>query len=159
MQEHVCARCGAYILLFPVENVGFIEPVPAQARFTARQREHRALELVIDLRRLLGIASPAPIERCAMLKWRSKDGARQATLLIDAVEEIVNCQSGDLIEIPFFPARLRPLCDKVMRDPRGGLRLRVKPDAVLNMTLPEDRRLLAGALLTRESAPAAEVVS
>ena len=79
------------------------------------------------------------------------------TLLIDAVEEIVNCQPGDLIEVTFFPARLRPLCDRVMRDPRGKLRLRVKIDAVLSLTLPEDRRRLIDALLTRETVPAAEV--
>lgn len=158
MQEHVCARCGEYILLFPVENVGFIEPVPPQSRFRPRQRDHKQSELVIDLRRLLGIPNPQPTERCALLKWHSTDGTREVTLLIDAVEEIVNCQPGDLIEVPFFPARLRPLCDRVMRDPRGKLRLRVKLDAVLEMTLPEDRRRLIDALLTREATPAAEVV-
>jgi hypothetical protein len=157
MQEHLCARCGEYTLLFSVENVGFIEPVPAQARFVPRQRQHRGSELYIDIRRLLGISNPAPFERCVMLKWRSKDGARQATLLIDAVEEIVNCQPGDLIEVPFFPARLRPLCDQVMRDPRGTLRLRVKPDVQLAMDLPEDKRLLMEAMFSRETAAAEEV--
>ncbi len=151
MQEHLCARCGEYTLLFSVENVGFIEPVPAQAWFIPRQRQHRGRELYIDVRRLLGIVEPTPFERCVMLCWRSTDNARQATLLIDAVEEIVNCRPGDLIEVPFFPARLRPLCDHVMRDPRGTLRLRVKPDVTLAMSLPEDRRLFMGALFSRQT--------
>jgi chemotaxis signal transduction protein len=151
MREHVCARCGDCLLLFPAENIVFIEPVPSHTRFcewTHRSRESGASPL-LDLRRLVGIRGAAPAGERAALQWRSTDGGRQLTLLVDAVEEIVNCYEGDLIEVPILPRRLRPLCDQVMRDPRGGLRLRVKLDVQLPLERPGDRRRYALSLLTR----------
>jgi hypothetical protein len=150
MREHVCARCGDFLLLFPAENIVFIEPVPSQTRFCEwlHRRQTRATEPVLDLRRLLGVPDPAPPENGVTLGWRSTDGARQLKLLIDAVEEIVNCYAGDLIEVPILPRRLRPLCDQVMRDPSGRMRLRVKPDVRLPFERPDDRRRYARALLS-----------
>jgi hypothetical protein len=149
MREHVCVRCGESLLLFPSENIVFIDPVPSQTRFCAwvhRDRASGAMP-VLDLRRLLGVRAPTPPEEGVILKWRSTDGARELTLLVDAVEEIVNCYAGDFIEVPILPRRLRPLCDQVMHDPRGGLRLRVKPDVRLPLGRPSDRRHYALALL------------
>jgi hypothetical protein len=118
MLEHVHARCGDYHLLFPTENVGFIETR------AGRKRMDRS-EVVIDVRRLLGTAMGNGV---AALEWRSTDGSRRATLIVDAVEEIVKCNPADLIAAPFLPPRLRPLCDCVMRGPDGRFHLRVKLD-------------------------------
>jgi hypothetical protein len=152
MHEHVCARCGDFLLLFPAENIVFIEPVPSQTRFCewtrrAARTQGRGARAVLDLRRLLGIGTPAPPENGVTLSWRSTDGARQLQLLVDAVEEIVHCYAGDLIEVPILPRRLRPLCDQVMRDRSGRLRLRVKADVQLPFERPSDRRHYARALL------------
>ena len=150
MHEHVCTRCGDYLLLFPAENIVFIEPVSRQTHFCQwmHRNRRRVAPQVLDLRRLLGVRDPTPRENCVTLQWRSTDGARQIALLVDAVEEIVNCPAADLIEASSLPRRLRPLCDQVMHDPRGGLRLRVKPDARLPFDRPSDRRRYALALLT-----------
>jgi hypothetical protein len=157
MEEHVAVRCGEYSLLFPAENVGLIEPVPADTKLVPGRGHRGTGELLIDLRRLLGVASPLPVERCVMLRWRSTDGAREATLIVDVVDEIVNCHPGDLISAAILPARLRPLCDQVMRARRGALRLRVKPDVILTMRRREDRRRFIESWLTRATAPAREV--
>lgn len=150
MREHVCARSGETILLFPSENIVFIEPVPSQTRFCAWiARDDRNAEPVLDLRLLLGVPAPRPAEGGVTLRWRSTEGARQLTLLVDAVEEIVNCYEGDLIEVPVLPRRLRPLCAHVMHDPRGGLRLRVKPDVELPLARVADRRRYVASLLAR----------
>ena len=152
MREHVCARCGDFWLLFPAENIVFIEPVPSQTHFSrwTQRRPASGAEPVLDLRRLLDVPAPAPPENGVTLRWRSTDGARQLALLVDTVEEIVNCYAGDLIEVPILPRRLRPLCDQVMRNPSGRLRLRVKPDVQLPFERPSDRRRYARSLLTRE---------
>ena len=153
MREHVCARCGEFLLLFPAENIEVIEPVPGQSRFgewLQRDRARRAAP-VLDLRRLLGVRDPAPPEGGVTLGWSSTDGARQLRLLVDAVEEIVHCYAGDLIDVAILPRRLRPLCDQVMHDPSGRLRLRVKPDVHLPFERPHDRRRYAQSLLTMES--------
>jgi hypothetical protein len=153
MLEHVCARCGQFLLLFPAENIVFIEPVPAATRFSDwrwRRRGAGQAEPVLDLRRLLGVPEPAPAEEGVTLRWRSTNGARSLQLLVDAVEEIVNCYAGDLIDVALLPRRLRPLCDQVMRDPSGRLRLRVKPDVQLPLSFAADRRRYARALLTTE---------
>jgi hypothetical protein len=156
MREHVCARCGGWLLLFPAENIVFIEPVPSQTRFCDWLQRSRAsvASPVLDLRRLLGVRAPSPAEDGVTLRWRSTDGARELTLLVDEVEEIVNCYAGDLIEVPILPRRLRPLCDQVMHDPRGHLRLRVKPDVQLPLELWSDRRRYALSLLTKRVAGA-----
>lgn len=154
MREHVCARCGDFLLLFPAENIVSIEPVPGQTRFCEWMRRGRArvAEPVLDLRRLLGVAAPSPPENGVTLKWRATSGAPQLRLLVDAVEEIVHCYAGDLVEVPLLPRRLRPLCDQVMRDPSGRLRLRVKPDVRLPFERPSDRRRYARSLLTTSPA-------
>jgi len=149
MREHVGASCGDWLILFPAENIVFIEPVLTQMRFCGwmyRNRAHTG-EPVLDLRQLLGVPNPGPPEDGVTLRWRSTDGARQLTLLVDAVEEIVNCYDGDLIEVPIVPRRLRPLCDQVMSHPSGRLRLRVKPDVRLPLEQPSDRRRFARSLL------------
>jgi len=150
MLEHVCARCGEFLLLFPAENIAFIEPVATQTRFArwvGRWPRRRGEEVVLDLRRLLGVAAPMPAEQGVTLRWRSTAGARQALLLVDAVEEIVHCYAGDLIDVALLPRRLRPLCDQVMRDPSGHLRLRVKSDVALPFEHFAERRSYARALL------------
>jgi hypothetical protein len=151
MREHVCARCGDWLLLFPAENIVIIEPVPSQTRFCEWMRRSRStvVEPVLDVRRLLGVPAPAPPEHGVTLRWCSTDGKRQLTLLVDGVEEIVNCYAGDLIEVPIVPRRVRPLCDQVMHDPSGRLRLRVKPDVHLPLDRPGDRRRYALSLLTK----------
>jgi hypothetical protein len=149
MREHVFSRCGDYLLLFPAENIVFIQPVPKETRFcewTQRSRES-PVEPVLDLRRLLGVSAPGRPQDGVTLRWRSTDGARQLTLLVDAVEEIVNCRAEDLILAPILPRRLRLLCDQVMHDPRGRLRLRVKPDVRLPLERPSDLRRYALSLL------------
>jgi hypothetical protein len=150
MREHVCARCGDFLLLFPAENIVLIEPVPGNTHFCAWTERARpgAAEPVLDLRRLLDVPAPAPAQLGVILRWRATVGAREQNLLVDAVEEIVNCYAGDLIEVPILPRRLRPLCDQVMHDPRGRLRLRVKPDVRLPLERAGDRRRFARALLT-----------
>jgi hypothetical protein len=152
MREHVCARCGDFLLLFPAENIVFIEPVPGHVRFgpwIMRVRgQGSAQEPVLDLRRLLGVAAPAPPQNGVILRWRATSGPRQLSLLVDAVEAIVNCYAGDLIEVPILPRRLRPLCDEVMHDPSGRLRLRVKPDVRLPLDRPAERRQFVLSLLT-----------
>ena len=150
MREHVCARCGDFLLLFPAENISSIEPVPSQTRFcewTHRRRTSGA-EPVLDLRRLLDVSAPAPAQNGVLLRWHSTAGARQISLLVDTVEAIVNCYADDLIEVPILPRRLRPLCDQVMHDPSGRLRLRVKPDVQLPFERPGDRRRYARSLIT-----------
>jgi hypothetical protein len=151
MREHVCARCGDAWLLFPAENIVMIEPVPGQTRFCEwrRRRQARLAEPVLDLRRLLGVPSPAPPENGVTLHWRATDGTRQLQLLVDAVEEIINCYEDDLIAVPILPRRLKPFCDQVMRHPSGRLRLRVKPDVQLPLSRAGDRRRYAEALLAR----------
>jgi chemotaxis signal transduction protein len=155
MNEHVCARCGDFFLLFPAENIVFIEPVPGQTRFGDWLHRSRGAvtEPVLDLRRLLDVPAPAPPENGVTLRWRATAGARQLRLLVDAVEEIVRCYAGDLIDVPLLPRRLRPLCDQVMRDPSGRLRLRVKADVELPFERTSDRRRYARALLTMERSP------
>jgi hypothetical protein len=149
MREHVCARCGDYLLLFPSENIVFIEPVAGQTSFCPwpQRRPASGAEPVLDLRRLLDVPAPTPPESGVTLRWRSTDGARQLRLLVDNVEEIVNCYAGDLIYVPILPRRLRPFCDQVMRDPSGRMRLRVKPDVQLPLQRTSDRRRYARALL------------
>jgi hypothetical protein len=151
MGEHVYVRCGDYLLLFPAENVASIEPVPSETRFCEWIRGGRARVAppVLDLRRLLGVRAPTPPEDGVTLRWRSTDGARQLTILVDAVEEIVNCHAGDLIEAAILPRRLRALCDQVMHDPGGRLRLRVKPDVHLPLERLSERRRYTRALLAR----------
>jgi len=155
MREHVCARCGDYMLLFPAENIEFIEPVPPQMRFTPWIRRRRGGEFtpVLDLRCLLAVRQPLPAQNGVILTWRASSGGRQLGLLVDAVEAIVNCYAGDLIEVPILPRRLRPLCDQVMHDPSGRLRLRVKPDVSLPFERLSDKRRFALALLGAETSP------
>jgi hypothetical protein len=149
MREHVCARCGESVILFPSENIERIAPVPSETRFCAwTRRGGGPHERVLDLRLLLDVKAPAPAEAGVTLEWRSTDGARRHVLLVDAVEEIVNCYDGDLIAVAILPRRVRPLCDEVMHDPRGGLRLRVKPDVALPLERTSDRRRYARALIT-----------
>jgi len=152
MREHVCARCDEFLLLFPAENIALIEPVLSQTRFGEWIHRNRAVaaEPVLDLRRLLGVQAPAPPENGVTLLWRSTVGARQLRLLVDSVEEIVNCYAGDLIDVPILPRRLQPFCDQVMHDPSGRLRLRVKPDVRLPFERYSDRRRYALSLLTME---------
>ncbi|HXI60965.1 MAG TPA: hypothetical protein VNO55_33120 [Polyangia bacterium] len=149
MREHVGTTCGEWLLLFPAENIVFIEPVLGQTRFCGWLHRNRATvsEPVLDVRRLLGVPEPRPPQDGAILRWRSTDGARQLTLLVDAVEEIVNCYDSDLIDVPIVPRRLRPLCDQVMNHASGRLRLRVKPDVQLPLALPGERRRYALSLL------------
>jgi len=151
MREHVCVRCGDLLLLFPAENIGAIEPVLGQPRlyeWTLRARRG-GVEPVLDVRRLIGALAPRA-QHVVILRWRSTDGARQLSLLVDAVEAIVNCYAGDLIDVPILPRRLRPLCDQVMRDPSGQLRLRVKPDVDLPLERPDDRRRYVRSLVTMD---------
>jgi len=155
MREHVCARCGDFLLLFPAENIAFIDPVPVQTRFCAWTRRRRGgapVEPVLDLRLLLDVSAPAPPETGVILRWHATSGTRELSLLVDVVEGIVHCYAGDLIEVPILPRRLRPLCDQVMHDPSGKLRLRVKPDVHLPFERPGDRRRYALALLGKEAA-------
>ena len=149
MREHVCVRCGDVLLLFPAENIGAIEPVFGQTQFCEwTQRPRRAgTEPVLDVRRLLGALAPRA-QQVVILRWRSTDGARRQSLLVDSVEAIVNCYAGDLIDVPILPRRLRPLCDQVMHDPSGQLRLRVKPDVELPLGRPDDRRRYVRSLVT-----------
>ena len=154
MREHVCASCGDFLLLFPVENIGAIEPVPGQTRFGAwigrARRGAGAAEPVLDVRRLVGVRAPAPAHEGVFLRWRATVGARRLSLLVDAVLAIVDCYAGDLIEVPILPRRLRPLCEQVMHDPSGRLRLRVKPDVQLPFERTSDRRSFLRSLLTTE---------
>jgi hypothetical protein len=155
MREHVCARCGDFLLLFPAENIQAIEPVLGQRRFGAwveRRRGARA-EAVLDLRRLLDVRTPAPAGEGVILRWRATTGARQVSLLVDNVEAIVNCYAGDLVDVAILPRRLRPLCEQVMHDPSGRLRLRVKPDVQLPFERHGDRRRYVRALLAAEAVP------
>ncbi len=149
MREHVGASCGDWLILFPAENIVFIEPVRGQTRFCEWMHRPRetATEPVLDLRRLLGVADPGPPEYGATLRWRSTDGTRAMTLLVDAVEEIINCYDSDLRDVPIVPRRLRALCDQVMNHPSGRLRLRVKPDVRLPLAEAGDRRRFARSLL------------
>jgi hypothetical protein len=152
MREHVQARCGDYLLLFPAENIELIVPVARQLLFRAwiRRRRGRAAEPVLDLRLLLDVRAPRPAEEGVVLGWRATGGALRLALLADAVEAIVNCYADDLIDVPILPRRLRPLCDQVMRHPGSPLLLRVKPDVRLPFERVEDRRRYARALLARE---------
>ena len=149
MREHVGASCGQWLILFPAENIAFIEPVRSQTRFCDWMHRDRATagQPVLDLRRLLGVPVPAPPEGGVFLHWRSTDGDRRLNLLVDTVEEIVNCYEGDLIDVRILPRRLRPFCDQVMNHPSGRLRLRVKPDVSLPLALPAERRRFASSLL------------
>jgi hypothetical protein len=159
MREHVCARCGDYLLLFPAENIEAIEPVLGQrhfGRWTERKRPHggeHAAEAVLDLRRLLDVRAPASADDGVILRWRATRGPRQACLLVDNVEAIVNCYAGDLVDVAILPRRLRPLCEQVMHDPSGRLRLRVKPDVQLPFERAGDRRRYVRALLAAEPEP------
>jgi hypothetical protein len=156
MREHVCARCGEYLLLFPAENIVGIAPVASQTRFCdwlrRPRKQGRAVAPVLDLRRLLGVLAPSPPESGVTLTWRSTGGGREQRLLVDAVEEIVNCYAGDLIDVPILPKRMRPFCEQVMRDPSGRMRLRIKPDVELKLERPSDRRRYARSLLAAEPA-------
>ena len=149
MREHVCVRCGELLALFPAENIAAIEPVSGPTRFCAwTERPRRSgAEPILDVRQLLGVVAVSPRD-VVILRWRSTDGARRLGLLVDSVEAIVHCYAGDLISVPILPRRLRPLCDQVMHDPSGHLRLRVKPDAWLPLDQPGDRRRYVRALVT-----------
>jgi hypothetical protein len=156
MREHVCARCGDYLLLFPAENIEQIEPLLGQVRFGERtpRAAGGSSRRVLDLRRLLDVPAPLPASEGVLLRWRAVRGGRAMPLLVDAVEAIVHCYAGDLVEVPILPRRLRPLCEKVMHDPSGRLRLCVKPDVQLPLTLLGDRRRFLRALLEREATAA-----
>lgn len=149
MREHVGASCGEWLILLPAENIAFIEPVRSQTRFCEWTHRDRgaAGDPVLDLRRLLGVPVPAPPENGVFLRWRSTDGARRQTLLVDTVEQIVNCHDDDLIDVRILPRRLRPLCDQVMNHPNGRLRLRIKPDVRLALGLSGERRRFVRSLL------------
>jgi hypothetical protein len=152
MREHVCARCGDFLLLFPAENIDAIEPVLGQRHFGAWVKRARGApaEAVLDLRRLLDVRTPAPADDGVILRWRATSGPRQVCLLVDNVEAIVNCYAGDLVDVAILPRRLRPLCEQVMHDPSGRLRLRVKPDVQLPFERAGDRRRYLRALLAAE---------
>ena len=153
MREHVCARCGDFLLLFPAENIDAIEPVLGQRHFGAwvkRARGGARAEPVLDLRRLLDVRTPAPADDGVILRWRATSGPRQVSLLVDNVEAIVNCYAGDLLDVAILPRRLRPLCEQVMHDPSGRLRLRVKPDVQLPFERAGDRRRYVRSLLAAE---------
>lgn len=152
MREHVCACCGDYLLLFPAENIEAIEPVLGQRRFGAWVKRARGTpaEPVLDLRRLLEVRTPAPADEGVILRWRAVSEPRQVSLLVDAVEAIVNCYAGDLVDVALLPRRLRPLCEQVMHDPSGRLRLRVKPDVQLPFERAGDRRRYVRSLLAAE---------
>ena len=156
MREHVCARCGDYLLLFPAENIEAILPVLGQRRFGAwvERRRDAPAQPVLDLRRLLDVRAPAPADEGVILSWRAVSGARQMSLLVDSVEAIVNCYAGDLVDVAILPRRLRPLCEQVMHDPGGRLRLRVKPDVQLPFERAADRRRYVRALLAAPSTEA-----
>ena len=158
MREHVCARCGDFQLLFPAENIDAIEPVVGQRHFGEwrKRRRGRSVQAVLDLRRLLDVRAPAPADEGVVLRWRATSGTRQISLLVDAVEAIVNCYAGDLVDVAILPRRLRPLCEQVMHDPSGRLRLRVKPDVQLPFDRPGDRRRYVRALLAAEPEPEPE---
>ena len=153
MREHVCARCGDFLLLFPAENIDAIEPVLGQRHFGAwvkRRRGGERAEPILDLRRLLDVRTPAPADEGVILRWRATSGPRQVGLLVDNVEAIVNCYAGDLLDVAILPRRLRPLCEQVMHDPSGRLRLRVKPDVQLPFERAGDRRRYVRSLLAAE---------
>ena len=130
MAEHVHARCGEYHMLFPTQNVGLIETAPCRFLCSAcvRGKMDRNAEVIVDLRRLLSVPAFPTDHAPATFEWRSTDGRRRAVLVVDAVEEIVECSAADLIPAPALPLPLRPLCDSVMRGPRGRFHLRVRLD-------------------------------
>jgi hypothetical protein len=146
MSEHVSIRCGPFRILFPTENIGFIEASPVPFHRPARRRDVDQAHLMVDLRVLSGEAEAASTHG-VMLQWRSTDGARAMQLIVDAVEEIIDCQEEELRPAPILPKRLCPLIDRVVRAPSGAFLLRVVPDVDLTLRSVAERRLYARSLM------------
>lgn len=146
MSEHVSIRCGAFRMLFPTENIGFIEVSPVPFHRPARRRAVDQAHLMLDLRILSGATEEAS-DHGVMLQWRSTDGKRAIELIVDAVEEIIDCGEDELRPAPILPKRLRPVIDRVMRAQSGAFLLRVIPDVNLPLTSVSERRLYARALM------------
>lgn len=84
----------------------------------------------LDLRRLLGAPCADEARARIRLEWVSTDTLRRATLLVDAVDEIVTSPLVHLEKVPFLPVHLHPLCEGVLRDEDNTFRIGIPLDAV-----------------------------
>ena len=92
MINHVSARCEPYRFLFPSANIEAILSVPETVRIASAgsASRRRKKPVALDLRRLLGAPHEGAGHPCIRLDWISSDSSRRITLLVDAVDEILN---------------------------------------------------------------------
>ena len=119
MAGYLRVRCADLRLLVPGMNVSSIGVWAGAVRLLTPQfRMPRDGTTVLDGRRLLerpGGGTPSP---CTALDWRSTDGTRRATVLVDAVEALVDWDDQPSMPLPRVPAAVRHLFDRVALD--GG---------------------------------------
>jgi chemotaxis signal transduction protein len=149
MLDHVSARCARYRLLFPSRNIESITPLPVPARplLGARSALEGGSAVAVDLRTLLGEV-PEGSGGGIKLEWVSTNQEHRATLLVDAVEEIISSSHGQLAPLPQTPRRVQTLCEGVLAASDGTFRLGLRLDALWPTTLFCDRRLWRKALVS-----------
>lgn len=151
MAGHLRVRCSHFQFLVLSENVHSInvwtEPInslPARIRLARNPDRAR----VLDGRVLLGVSKPDRAPPRVALDWRSSDGTRSATLIVDEVDRLVDCDPRMLLNLPRVPKQIHGLFDRVMFD-QGIFLLRLNPDAELNMSgFAGRRRFRSAAIVT-----------
>lgn len=149
MAGHLLIRCANFRFLVLSENVHSINlwtaPIHALAPRVSMSRQPD-LALVLDARVLLGAGTPDRNPPRVALDWRSSDGQRGATLIVDAVDRLVNCDAHALLSLPRVPKQVHALFDRVMFDQKIFL-LRLKPDAELDLSCFAGLRRLRSAAI------------
>ena len=152
MINHVSARCEPYRFLFPSANIEAILSVPETVRIasagSASRRRNKPMAL--DLRRLLGAPHVGAGHPCIRLDWISSDSNRRITLLVDAVDGILNEPQASLTTLPLLPQRVLSLCDGIVRDPDGACRMGIRLDVEWPLAGWGERRAWARALVVLE---------
>ena len=159
MINHVSARCDKFRLLFPTRNIESIVPIASDALspLTGARRRARAADdargYAIDLRHLLCGQPPHPLPSCIRLEWVSTDAERRVSLIVDAVDEIVNSPHGHLEPLPMLSKRLLRLCEGVLHNPDGTYRISVKLDVAWPMRPLSEGRLCRRAFVALGHSP------
>lgn len=149
MIDHVSTLCERYRILFPTRNIEAIVPLsaPLQVSALSTSCKKTSATLAVDLRRLLNAGVSDERSSSIRLDWVSSDTERRIALIVDAVDEIVNLPHGKLQPLPFFPERLRSLCDGLLHDPDGTYRVSVRLDVEWPMTPLSRSKLWRRALV------------
>ncbi|MBK5255744.1 MAG: hypothetical protein JJE39_06910 [Vicinamibacteria bacterium] len=152
MSEHLRARSARYEILIPSENISSIgvwnealRPLKGSLRL-----DRGGGPLVLDTRVMLGLSDPKREPPCVSIEWQSSDGERRATLIVDAVEQIVDCDEQTLLSLPRAPRDARRFFDRACYDSELGMfRLRLRPDLEVPLSSYAERRRFRSAVVTQ----------